>query len=197
MMRSRISTSSAEWARVGRSRRRFLVTAASVPAVIGGWALAGRAWAQPASAAAEEAQAPPLPALGAVLRVPSIALLDGSVFDPDRRPARPLLIYWWASICPFCALQSPHMETFWRKHRGQIDFLGLSIDRHADLARQYLIRRGYTFPSAWASPQWRQGFPKPKGLPITLLLDAAGRVRAAEQGQMFAEDIEALADLLA
>lgn len=175
------------------SRRLLLKFALGLP-VTALWV--GPVGAQPASAAVEEAKAPPLPALGSVLRVPPVTLLDGQSFDASSR-GRPLLIYWWASICPFCALQSPSMEAFWRRHRDRIDFLGLSIDRNADLASQYMRSRGYTFPSAWTSPQWRQHFPKPRGLPITLLLDAAGRVLAAESGQMFPEDIEALADLIA
>lgn len=175
------------------SRRRLLKFGLVLPgAVLGTSAV----WAQPASAAAEEAKAPPLPALGSVLRVPPVTLLDGQSFDASAR-GRPLLIYWWASICPFCALQSPGMEAFWRGQRHRIDFLGLSIDRNAELASQYLRSRGYTFPSAWTSASWRQRFPKPQGLPITLLLDAGGRVLAAERGQMFPEDIEALADLVA
>lgn len=174
-------------------RRRLLNLGIALPAAM---LSTGEAWAQPASAAAEEAKAPPLPALGSLLRVPPVTLLDGQPFDPPAR-GRPLLIYWWASTCPFCALQSPSMETFWHQHRNRIDFLGLSIDRNAELASQYLRSRGYTFPSAWASPVWRQRFPKPRGLPITLLLDAAGKVLAAERGQMFPEDIEALAGLVA
>ena len=30
-----------------------------------------------------------------------------------------LVLYWWASWCPFCALQSPHMETLWRTQRAR------------------------------------------------------------------------------
>ena len=51
------------------------------------------AWAQSApSEAALEARAPALPALGSVLQVPEIALLDGTPFR--AAPTQPLLIYW-------------------------------------------------------------------------------------------------------
>lgn len=152
-------------------------------------------WAQPASQAAAEAAAPPLPQLGERLQVPPIVLLNGQRFDAAQHD-KPLLVYWWASTCPFCALQSPAMQALWQTHRHRFAFLGLSIDRDAHRAQQYLTSRGYTFPSAWVSPEWRQTFPKPQGLPITLMLDARGKVLAAERGQLFNEDVADLARFL-
>ena len=148
--------------------------------------------AQTPSEAALEARAPALPAIGSVLQVPDIALLDGSLF---RAPSQqPLLVYWWSSTCPFCALQSPSMQALWESQRQRgLRMVALSIDKSAEDARAYLLKRGYTFPAAWASPPWRSQFPKPKGLPITLLLDGQRKVVMAEKGQMFAEDVEAIA----
>lgn len=180
----------------GRSgwRRRQALSAA-----LGGvaWAVAPAAWSQPVSALAEEAKAPPLPALGSALQVPRIARFDGSVYEPAQSQGQVLLVYWWASTCPFCALQSPHMEKLWRSQQARgLQMLALSIDRKPEDAVAYLRSRGYTFPSAWASPEWRKTFAKPKGLPITLVRGRDGRVVLAERGQMFPEDVEAIASLV-
>ncbi len=150
--------------------------------------------AQSPSEAALEAKAPALPQVGDGLSVPTIRLLNGQDFRHERQP---LLLYWWSSTCPFCALQSPSMQALWQsqKNRG-LRMLALSIDKKPEDAQAYLQKRGYTFPSAWASPAWRQQFPKPKGLPITLLMDSQHKVLLAEKGQMFAEDVEAIARLL-
>ena len=157
------------------------------------WPLAS-ALAQSPSEAALEALAPAMPRVGDVLKVPPIRLLTGHDFLHERQP---LLLYWWSSTCPFCALQSPSMQALWlaQKSRG-LRMLALSIDKKPEDAQAYLQKRGYTFPSAWASPEWRQQFPKPKGLPITLLMDSQHKVMLAEKGQMFAEDVEAIARLL-
>ncbi len=153
------------------------------------------AQAQPASAAADEAKAPPLPALGSRLAVPDLALLDGGAWR--QQLGKPLLVYWWASTCPFCALQSPSMDRLWSQVRAQgWQMLALSVDRKAEDAAAYLKAKRYSFPAAWASPAWRSGFPKPKGLPITLLAGADGRLKVAEKGQMFEEDVMALPDAL-
>lgn len=153
--------------------------------------------AQPVSVAAEEAQAPALPALGSRLAVPRIQRLDGALFDPEQVKGKPLLVYWWSSTCPFCALQSPHMNQLWlsQKDKG-LQMLALSIDRKPEDATDHLLKKGYSFPAAWASPAWRKAFPKPRGLPITLLAGTDGRLLLAEKGQMFAEDVLELARLM-
>ncbi|WP_090045132.1 TlpA disulfide reductase family protein [Limnohabitans sp. 2KL-27] len=152
------------------------------------------AQAQSPSEAALEATAPTMPRVGDVLKVPAIRLLNGQDFQHERQP---LLLYWWSSTCPFCALQSPSMQALWQSQKSRgLRMLALSIDKKSEAAQAYLQKRGYTFPSAWASPAWRQQFPKPKGLPITLLMDSQHKVLLAEKGQMFAEDVEAIARLL-
>ncbi|QCB45656.1 TlpA disulfide reductase family protein [Hydrogenophaga sp. PAMC20947] len=177
----------------GWTRRRWMQGSAGAAAF--GWV--GRAMAQAVSAAAEEAQAPPMPALGRQLQVPSVRLLNNTVYEPAQSAGQFLLVYWWSSTCPFCALQSPSMEKLWQQQRSKgLQMLALSIDRKPELASAYLIQKGYTFPTAWASPEWRRGFPKPKGLPITLLCGRDGRLLLAEKGQLFPEDVGAMAQLM-
>ena len=48
---------------------------------------------QPVSAAAEEAKAPPLPALGSILAVPPVDLIGGGRFDPGQARGKPLPHY--------------------------------------------------------------------------------------------------------
>ncbi len=165
-----------------------------------GWGLVGwrAAGAQPADAAAAEAKAPPLPALGVPWPVPAMTRLDGTRFEPAHAEGKVLVLYWWASTCPFCAVTSPHVERFWRTHAARPGWmlLTLSIDRTLQAAQQYLQQRGYTFPSAWVTPEVQRAMPKPKGLPITLVRDRDGRIVMAERGQLFPEDVDAIANWL-
>jgi hypothetical protein len=146
------------------------------------------------SPAAMEATAPPLPGAGTLLHLPEVVLLDGSLFKPAQTRNRITLVYWWSSTCPFCALQSPEIQKLWlaqQSHGWQM--LALSVDKQPADAVAYLRKKGYTFPSAWVSPEVHRAFPKPKGLPITLVLGRDGKVLQAERGQMFPEDVEQLA----
>ena len=148
-------------------------------------------------AAAQEAKARPLPAVGSPIALPSVERLDGSRFEPRDAQGRVLVLYWWASWCPFCAETTPHLEALWRAQRdkrGQgLQVLALSIDAQPQPARDYLARRGYTLPAAWVTPALHAALPKPRGLPVLLVRGRDGRVLQAEAGQLFPEDMQALA----
>ena len=173
-------------------RRRLIAACALAAPVLG--------QAQPAAgdAAGQEAKARPLPAIGSPLALPAIERLDGARFEPRDADGRVLLLYWWASWCPFCAVTTPYLEALWRAQRegpGQgpgLQMLTLSIDSQPQVARDYLARRGYTLPAAWVTPQVQRALPKPRGLPVTLVRGRDGRVLQAEAGQLFPEDVQAL-----
>lgn len=168
--------------------RRHLLAGLSV-------SLLGPAWVQAAAQGEDKPVA--LPALGSVLAVPDVALLDGTVFRAGQADGQVTLLYWWASWCPFCAQQSPVIDAFWRAHRARgVQVLGLSIDRKAQDASSYLAKKGYSFPAGLVTPAVARVLPKPKGLPVTVLRGRDGRVLVAEAGQLFPEDIEQFARFL-
>lgn len=168
-------------------RRQVLTAAVAAPA-------AWHAQAQMAEAAAADTRAAPLPAPGTPLALAPIERLDGSRFDPRDAEGRVLVLYWWASWCPFCALTSPYVEALWREQRGRgLQLWALSIDAQPQPARDYLARRGYSFPAAWVTPAFQRAVPKPRGLPVTLARGRDGRVLQAEAGQLFPEDVQGLA----
>ncbi len=153
------------------------------------------AWAQPVPQG-EDKTAPP-PQVGSLLPLPELTLLDGTRFHAADADGHVLVLYWWASWCPFCAQQSPWMDKFWLAHKARgLLMLGLSIDRKAEDASTYLSKKGYTFPAGLVTPTVARVLPKPKGLPVTVVRGRDGRVLAAETGQLFPEDVEQFARFL-
>ena len=141
----------------------------------------------------------PLPKLGSTLRLPEVKLLNGSVWQPQNNPASTLVVYWWASWCPFCAVQSPHIEALWRAQKANgLGVLALSIDKQETAASGYMLSKGYSFPAGMQTGEVAKMLPKPTGLPVVVVLKIdktkpnEGRVVFAEGGEMFPEDIEGL-----
>jgi hypothetical protein len=168
-------------------RRWVLARGAALLSGIGG------AWA--AAVGAPDTGA--LPAVGSSLALSSVTLFDGQRFEPAQAQGKLLVIYWWASWCPFCALQSPHMQALWQaQHTRGLQMLALSIDRRAEDATNYLTQHRYTFPAAHFTPEVGRVLPKPKGLPVTVVRGRDGRVVMAEAGQLFPEDVEQIAQWL-
>jgi thiol-disulfide isomerase/thioredoxin len=185
---------------MGDSRRSFVLGNAAAAAMA--WLAVPPALSQSSAGGSVRGQsvlpgetaAQGLPALGSVPTLPSVTLFDGSEFVPAQAAGKVLVIYWWASWCPFCAQQSPHMEALWRAQRDRgLRMLALSIDRTREAAVGYLQKKGYTFPAGLVTPEIVKSLPKPKGLPVTLVLGRDGRVLMAEAGQLFPEDVEEIA----
>ena len=180
------------------SRRDMLSTAvAAAGAATGGLPALSLAQEPPGAVPVGEARAPALPKPGTSLFLRAVKLLDGSTFNPHRADGKVLVVYWWASWCPFCAVQSPHIEALWRKNRDRgLEVLALSIDRRREDALTYIQKKGYTFPAAMLTAEVATMLPKPSGLPVTVVRGRNGKVVFAEGGEMFPEDIEGLAKYL-
>lgn len=151
----------------------------------------------PGGAQGAPSPAVPWATVGAPLRLTDVPLLEGGVFRAAQAEGQVLVLYYWASWCPFCAQQTPWMEKLWQTQRQYgLMVLGLSIDIQAADAIAYRARKGYTFPCGLLTGEVAHALPKPKGLPVTIARGRDGRVAATETGQLFPEDVEALARFL-
>ena len=165
------------------SRRSLMTSAAAVAAL--------------PLAAAGALGASGLPAVGAPLALSDVALLDGGRFTPASAAGQVLVVYWWASWCPYCAVQSPHVQALWAAQRERgLSVLALSIDREPQAALNYIRQKNYSFPAGMLTPDVARTMPKPRGLPVTVVRGRDGRVVLAEAGEMFPEDIEGIAKFL-
>lgn len=139
-----------------------------------------------------------LPSVGSAFGLPaSIALVNGEELRARDLQGKLLVLEYWATWCPFCARQMPHLQELYRKCRGQgLVVLGLSVDRESTGVPAYIKKHGMSFPVAWVSAELSRQLPKPAGLPVTIVIGRDGRVKMAEAGEMFPEDIAGVAKFL-
>ena len=123
-----------------------------------------------------------------------VLLIDGSVLRAESLRAQAVVVEFWASWCPFCARQNPHLQALWDAQRDKgLRVLTFSIDREAAIARSYVTEHRYTFPVAMASGQSTRWFGVRRGLPMLYVVGADGHIVFEEAGEMFPEDVAALA----
>lgn len=124
-----------------------------------------------------------------------LELIDGRVLKASELAGKTVIVEFWASWCPFCKKQNPLFQTFYEAQRGnpQLAVLSFSIDKTPAAARDYLAAHRYTFPAALAGPQSERWFGKRKTLPEIYVVDPQGRIVHTELGEMFEEDLAALA----
>jgi thiol-disulfide isomerase/thioredoxin len=115
------------------------------------------------------------------------------VLPASRLEGSTVVVEFWASWCPFCARQNPELEALHRATAGRLEVLAFSIDRDPAKARAYVAEHGYTFAAAMADPATLAQFDLRRGLPVLFVVDPTGRVVQRESGEMFPEDVRALA----
>lgn len=140
------------------------------------------------------AAAMPARAADAPVRWTDVTLVDGRVLKAAELQRKTVVVQMWASWCPFCMKQNPHIQKLHEASRGTgLQVLTFTLDRTPQAAREYLDKRGYTFAAALASPQVEAWFGKRRTLPEVYVIDPSGRIVFREDGEMFPEDIAALA----
>jgi len=140
------------------------------------------------AAAAAHAQAPPK--VGDKLVMPDVQLLDGTRLSAADLAGKPLVVEYWASWCPYCARQNPHLQKLTEAASGKgLRILTVSIDKDEQAARDYIAKHGYTFGVAMDNEALRAVFGKRRVIPEIFVLDANGKLLEAIPGEMFEEDV--------
>ncbi len=130
------------------------------------------------------------PVVGDAVRLPAFTLLDGPARAAGYYDGKPVIIEYWASWCPFCARQNPHLQKLWEQARERgLEVLAISIDRDAADARQAVAQKGYRFPVAMQNPALLKVFGKQRVIPSIYVITAQGRLAEVIPGEMFEEDV--------
>ncbi len=132
-------------------------------------------WAGAASAAL--AATPGEVPVGATLRE---APLYGLTLDfrklSDFR-GKPLVINVWASWCGPCRDEMGSLDRLARRHNGrQFHIIGISTDDHADKAQRFVVGTGVSFDNYLDRGLALENMLGANRIPLTVLVDAKGRV---------------------
>jgi thiol-disulfide isomerase/thioredoxin len=122
-----------------------------------------------------------------------VVLIDGRVIRAADLRAQAVVVEIWATWCPFCKKQNPHLQKLHETAGGKgLLVLTFATDDDVSLIRDYQRRYGYTFAVARLSPQVERWFGKRRSLPELYVVDKSGRMVLREEGEMFPEDVAAL-----
>ena len=107
-----------------------------------------------------------------------LTTLDGATFDLGKLHGKVVMVNYWATWCAPCRKEMPKLDAFYRKYHSQgLEMVGISVDFERDLEKARKTARGVTYPIALAKAISENGFGTPKGVPITWIIDADGKVR--------------------
>jgi cytochrome c biogenesis protein CcmG/thiol:disulfide interchange protein DsbE len=153
--------------------------------------------AAPAAPACEQLPEQPT-AVGAAglpaLTVPCLG--PGPDVPLDRLTGRPTLVNLWATWCGPCREEMPLLQAAHVRHGDRVRFLGIDVQDDPGAARWFLAELGIGYPHAVDADGELLRVLGARGLPITLAMDADGRVVDQVMGQLTSEELQGLIDIL-
>ena len=147
-------------------------------------ASASKAWAAAAIAlwvaampAQAEAGTPGEVAVGETLRDAVMRGLNGPSRKLSDYRGRPLVINVWASWCAPCRQEMASLERLaWRDDSSWFTVIGISTDDYADRARALLVQTNATISHFIDNRLMLENMLGASRIPLTVLVDANGRV---------------------
>lgn len=126
------------------------------------------------------------------LRLP--CLTPGPDIDLSALRGRPVLVNLWATWCDPCREEMPLLQANYERYRTQVQFLGVDTQDATEPAAEFLADVGVTYPQVVDLDGDLLNHLRIPGLPVTVVLDADGRIAGKHIGEL---DQASLDDLLA
>ncbi|HEY6417672.1 MAG TPA: TlpA disulfide reductase family protein [Candidatus Binataceae bacterium] len=105
--------------------------------------------------------------------------LDGQAFDLSAQRGKVIVVNFWATWCPPCREEMPALDAFYRRYHGQgVEMIGLSADRPRDRSDVSKVMQSFSYPAAMLDDAKVNDFGTPDALPMTVVVDGNGVVRA-------------------
>ena len=121
--------------------------------------------------------------VGSLLREAPLFGFAGDYRKLSELRGKPLIINVWASWCGPCRAEMGSLERLSRRYGGKhFNIIGISTDDHADAAAAFLRQSKVTFDNYHDQTLLLEGMLGADTIPLTVLVDAQGRVLKKVRG---------------
>jgi thiol-disulfide isomerase/thioredoxin len=116
----------------------------------------------------------------------------GTITLAEYKGRKPVELDFWATWCPNCKRDMPHLNAFYEKYKDKVEVIGIDLQENPSLVQKTVSDWGITFPIALdANAQVSRAY----GVRYTnfhVLIDINGNVVKAIPGDISESDITAL-----
>lgn len=128
------------------------------------------------------------------LKFDSLLTVEGRQITPSELKGKFLIVQVWATWCPYCHRQNANLKELVRRTQGgNLQVIGLSIDKQEVTVQNYVKKNELNFPVVMMTPELDRAIGKRRGIPELYVIDPSGRVLQKDVGQMVDLDIFELA----
>ena len=125
--------------------------------------------------------------------------MDGSSISLSDFKDKRVIMNFWSTRCGPCVMEMPHLQDVHDKLSGQgLVVLAINVSDSASVTKEFINGQGFTFPVVMDSQMEIFGqYCLPQAIPITILIDAEGIIKATRVGAFQSSDeIEDMLDSL-
>jgi thiol-disulfide isomerase/thioredoxin len=87
----------------------------------------------------------------------------------------PVVVNVWGSLCGPCIYEAPQLAGVARRYEGRVQFIGVDTNDLRPLARGFILKHGYPYPSVFDPDRSVLNGLKLRAPPDTLIFDASGK----------------------
>jgi thiol-disulfide isomerase/thioredoxin len=111
--------------------------------------------------------------------------LQGQVFDLKAQRGKIVLIDFWASWCPPCIEEIPHLSQLQKQYgRSGFEVVGISMDDSSDTTRKTMRTIAFDYPVVAGDAKFGNLYGGVLGLPLQYLVGGDGRILAIWSGEV-------------
>jgi len=103
---------------------------------------------------------------------------DGQSFDLAHERGHVVILNFWATWCEPCRAEMPALQAFYTQHQAEgLRLLAINLDDPGDAAKVRALASQFSFPAAFAQDADYRGYGRIWRMPMTFVIDRAGRLQ--------------------
>ena len=103
---------------------------------------------------------------------------------------KPVYLNFWATWCPPCVKELPHIQAKDEQYKDRIHFLAISVDSEQEAPAQFISSKGYTFTVGYGNEREISRAYNIEAIPASYIIGTDGTIKAQIVGSMDEADLE-------
>ncbi|HWB97772.1 MAG TPA: TlpA disulfide reductase family protein [Bryobacteraceae bacterium] len=116
--------------------------------------------------------------------------LAGKPFDLKAQRGKIVLIDFWASWCPPCIEEIPHLNRLQNKYGGHFQAVGIAMDDSVSVTKETMRKISFGYPVVPGDAKFGNLYGGVLGLPLQYLVGADGKILAIWSGEVAPATLE-------
>ena len=117
-------------------------------------------------------------------------LVTGRTMKLSDLRDKPVYLNFWATWCPPCVKELPHIQSKYEQYKDRIHFLAISVDSEQEAPAQFISSKGYTFTIGYGNEREISRAYNIEAIPASYLIGTDGTIKAQIVGSMDEADLE-------